>query len=82
LKTLFDDAAKGEFDVLICTDLTRLTRRLSPEIMTALRDARVRVMTVDGGEIGMADLVAQAIMSRSAKTYSEWMDQAGEAGCH
>lgn len=70
-KQLLAAAATGKFDVLLCTDLTRLTRRLSPEIITALRDAGVRVVTADGGEIGVSELVAQAIMSRSAKTYSQ-----------
>jgi DNA invertase Pin-like site-specific DNA recombinase len=55
LKQLLVSAAQGKFDVLLCTDLTRLTRRLSPEIMKAHREAGVRVVTVDGGEIGMAE---------------------------
>jgi len=31
LKLLLEDAAQGKFDVLLCTDITLLTRRLSPE---------------------------------------------------
>jgi DNA invertase Pin-like site-specific DNA recombinase len=57
LEKLLEDAAKGEFDVLLCTDLSRLARLASPEIIMALRDAGVRVVTVDGAEIGEADLV-------------------------
>ena len=38
LKALLEDAAKGKFDVLLCTDITRLARRALPEIMTALCD--------------------------------------------
>ena len=41
----------------------------------AMREAGVRVVTVDGGEIGFADLVVQEGMSQSAKTYSEWMSE-------
>lgn len=37
LKQMLEDAAKGKFDVLLCTDITRLARLLSPEIVTALR---------------------------------------------
>jgi predicted Fe-Mo cluster-binding NifX family protein len=47
--------------VLLCTDITRLARRLSPEVVTALRDAGVRVVTADRGELGFPDLVAQAL---------------------
>ena len=32
--------AVGKFDVLPCTDLTRLTRRLSPELTTRQTDAK------------------------------------------
>ena len=60
-KKLLEDAAKGKFDVLLCTDITRLARRLSPEVVTALRDAGVRVVTADRGELGFPDLVAQAL---------------------
>ena len=47
---LLDDAALGKFDVLLCTDLTPLTRRLSPEIIMAIRDAGVKMLAVDRGE--------------------------------
>jgi DNA invertase Pin-like site-specific DNA recombinase len=66
LKKLLEDAAKGEVDVLICTHLTRLTRRCSPEIIMAIRDAGVRVVTVDGGKIGFA--VCSPIRSRTKAT--------------
>lgn len=52
LMKLLADAATGKFDVLLCTDITRLGRRLSPEVVTALRDAGVRVVTADRGVIG------------------------------
>ena len=68
LKLLLEDAAQGKFDVLLCTDLPRLARCLSPEIVTALWNAGVRVVTGDGCEIGVADLVAQAGMRQFAKT--------------
>jgi len=67
---LLEDAAQGKFDVLLCTDLTRLTRRLSPEIILAIRDAGVRVVTADSGEVRVADLLTQAVMNQSAKTDS------------
>ncbi len=73
LKKLLEDAAQGKFDVLLCTDITRLARRLSPEVVTALRDAGVRVMTANRGEVQDADLLTQTVITQSAKTYSEWM---------
>jgi hypothetical protein len=33
----------------------------------------VRVVTMDGAEVGFADLIANTLMNQSAKTYSEWM---------
>ncbi len=60
--------AKGEFDVLLCTDLSRLTRRLSPEIMKAIREAGVRLVTADGASMGMAELIANTVVKQSAKT--------------
>src|SRR5579864_7206919 len=42
---LLEDAAQGKFDVLLCADITRLAPFLSPEIIAALRDAGVRVVT-------------------------------------
>lgn len=68
LKKLLEDAAKGEFDVLLCNDVTRLTRQLSPEILAALNQAGVRVVSADGSEIGLAEMVA---LSFSGKTYVE-----------
>jgi len=61
LKKLLADAAKGKFDVLLCTEFARLTRHLTPEIITALRDAGVKVVTADRGEIGVSDLVANTL---------------------
>ena len=79
LKKLLEDVAQGKFDVLLCTDLIRLTRHISPEIIMAIRVAGVRVVTTEGGEIGFADLIAQAIMSQSAKAVvrkmSEWRNR-------
>jgi DNA invertase Pin-like site-specific DNA recombinase len=54
LTKLLEDAAKGEFGVLFCTDVTRFTRRLSPEILAAFKKAGVRVVTADGVGDGQA----------------------------
>lgn len=62
---LLEDAAKGKFDVLLCTDLTRLTRQLSSEILAALKKAGVRVVTADGDEISFADLVANTFKPKT-----------------
>jgi DNA invertase Pin-like site-specific DNA recombinase len=75
LKKLLEDAAKGEFDVLLCTDLTRLTRQVTAEIITAIREAGVKVVTADKGEVRDTDLLAQTLMHQSAKTYSELMSE-------
>ena len=60
---------------VICTDVPRLARYLSPEIITKLRDAGVKVVEAGKGEVRDADLVAQTLMNQSAKTYSEWMSE-------
>jgi DNA invertase Pin-like site-specific DNA recombinase len=80
LKKLLKDAAKGEFDVLLCTDLARFTRRLTPQIMMAIREAGVMMVTADGAEIGFADLVAHTLLQQSAKTYSELMSERTKQG--
>jgi len=54
LTKLLEDAAKGEFGVLICTDLTRLSRHVSPEILLALKKAEIRVVTADDVGDGQA----------------------------
>ena len=41
----------GDVEVLLCSDLTRLTRRLSPEILEAIQRAGVKIVTVDGKEM-------------------------------
>lgn len=71
LKKLLEDAAKGEFDVLLCTDLPRLDRLLSLEIVTALRDAGVKVVTAARGEFGFGELIVHAIIDQSAGTESQ-----------
>lgn len=68
LKKLLEDAAQGEVGVLICNDLTRLTRNLSLEILMALNKAGVRVVTADGSEIGFAEMVARTPLIWRAKT--------------
>lgn len=51
LKKLIEDAvAKGEIDVLLCSDPTRL-RSLSPEIIGAIQKAGIKIVTVDGMEM-------------------------------
>lgn len=51
LKKLLEDAAKGEVEALVCNDVTRLTRHLSPEIIGAIQRAGVKIVTVDGKEM-------------------------------
>ena len=65
LNKLLEDAANGEFDVLYCNDLARLTRQLSPEILAVLNQAGVRVVTAEAGEIGFADLVAHTLKPKT-----------------
>jgi len=55
LKLLLEDAAKGKFDVLLCSDLPRLARLPSPEIITAIRDAGVKVVTARDRRKNAAD---------------------------
>lgn len=64
--------------VMLCTDLTRLGRKITLEIMKALQSRKVKVMTVAGGEIGVADLMAEAMMGHSARTFVEEMSQRAE----
>lgn len=66
---------KSGAEVLLCTDLTRITRQITPEIMTALRNSGVKVVTVAEGKIGVADLVAKAVVGHRAKTVVEEMSQ-------
>lgn len=75
LKKLLEDAAKGKFDVLLCTDASRLLRSISPEIMTAIREAKVQIVTLDGKGIGGADFayhtLTNHVFSEAMKTYQE-----------
>jgi DNA invertase Pin-like site-specific DNA recombinase len=76
LKKLVEDATNGEFDVLLCTDLTRLTRQFTPEIIMALRKAGVPVVKGDGSEVGIADLV----LANIARTFVEHQSERIKAG--
>ncbi len=51
LKAMLDAAAKGEVEVLLCSDITRLTRSLPLEIIGALQKAGVQIVTADGTEL-------------------------------
>ena len=51
LKAMLDAVVKGEIEVLLCSDLTRLTSRLSPEFIGAIQRVGVNIVTVDGSEI-------------------------------
>lgn len=62
-------------EILLCTDLTRLGRQITPEIMKALRSRKVKVITVAGGGIGVADLIAQAMKGHRANTVVEETSQ-------
>lgn len=75
LKKLLEDAAKGEVEVLLCSDLTRLTRSLSSEIIGAIQKAGVQIVTTDGTEIGFADLVAHTLIKQMPKTVQEDQSQ-------
>ncbi len=57
--------------MLLCTDDSRLLGSISPEIIAAIREVGVRVVTADGTEIGMADLVAHTLTMQSATTVVE-----------
>jgi DNA invertase Pin-like site-specific DNA recombinase len=71
LKKLLEDAAKGNVEVLLCSDLTRLTRRL----IGAIQKAGVQIVTADGKEIGSADLVAHMLINQMPKTFVEAQSQ-------
>ena len=75
LKKLLEDAAKGDVEVLLCSDLTRLTRRLSPEIIGAIQKAGVQIVTIEGTEISFADLVAHMLINQIPKTFVEAQSQ-------
>ena len=51
LKKLLEDATKGDVEVLVCSDITRLTRSLSLEIIGALQKAGVQIVTTEGTEL-------------------------------
>lgn len=74
LKAMLDAVAKGEVEVL-CTDITRLTRSLSLEIIGAIQKAGVQIVTTDGTEIGSADLVAHMLINQMPKTVQEDQSQ-------
>lgn len=80
LKKLLEDAAKGDVEVLMCSDLTRLTRSLSSEIIGAIQKAGVQIVTTDGTEIGFADLVAHTLIKQMPKTVQEDQSQRTKAG--
>lgn len=71
LTKLLDDAASGGVDVLVCSDLTRLTRRVTPEIIKALVKSGVRIVVKDGSEVGVADLVMLTLMNQLAMSESQ-----------
>jgi site-specific DNA recombinase len=75
LKKLLEDAAKGDFEVLLCSDLTRLTRGLSPEFIGAIQKAGVKIVTTDGTEISSADLVAHMTINPIRRTFVEAQSQ-------
>ena len=75
LKAMLDAAAKGEVEVLLCSDITRLTRRLSPEIIGAIQKAGVQIVTIEGTEISFADLVAHMLINQIPKTFVEAQSQ-------
>jgi DNA invertase Pin-like site-specific DNA recombinase len=55
LKKLLEDATKGDFDVLLCTDLTRLTRLPFPEVRALLNTTGVRIWTAESGNDGITN---------------------------
>jgi len=75
LKAMLDAVAKGEVEVVLCTDITRLTRSLSLEIIGAIQKAGVQIVTTDGTEIGSADLVAHMLINQMPKTFVEAQSQ-------
>lgn len=60
---------------MLCTDITRLTRSLSLEIIGAIQKAGVQIVTTDGTEIGSADLVAHMLINQMPKTVQEDQSQ-------
>jgi len=51
LKAMLDAVAKGEVEVLVCSDLTRLTCRRSSEIIGVIQEAEVQIVTAEGAEL-------------------------------
>ena len=80
LKAMLDAVAKGEVEALVCSDITRLTRSLSLEIIGAIQKAGVQIVTTDGTEIGSADLVAHMLINQMPKTFVEAQSQRIKAG--
>jgi len=76
LKKLMEDAANGDFDVLLCTDPTRLTRQFTLEIMMALMKAGVRIVIANGNGVGIANL----LFSTASKTFVEAQSERIKAG--
>ncbi|MCO6457423.1 MAG: recombinase family protein [Pirellulaceae bacterium] len=80
LSKLLEDAANGKVDVLVCSDLTRLTRRVTPEIIEALVKSGVRIVVKDGSEVGVAELVMLTLMNQFAKSESQRRSERIKAG--
>jgi DNA invertase Pin-like site-specific DNA recombinase len=80
LKAMLDAVAKGEVEVLLCSDLTRLTRSLSLDFIGALQKAGVQIVTTEGTEIGSADLVAHMVINQIPRTFVEAQSQRIKAG--
>lgn len=75
LKAILDAVTKGEVEVLLCSDLTRLTQSLSLEIIGTLQKAGVQIVTADGTQIGFADLVANTLINQIPMTEAEARSQ-------
>lgn len=75
LKAILDAVAREEVEVLLCSDLTRLARSLSLEIIGTLQKAGVQIVTADGTQIGFADLVANTLISQIPMTEVEARSQ-------
>jgi DNA invertase Pin-like site-specific DNA recombinase len=75
LKKLLEVVARGEVEVLLCSDLTRLTGSLSLEIIGTLQKAGVQIVTADGTQIGFADLLANTLISQIPMTEVEARSQ-------
>lgn len=75
LAQMLDAAAKGDVEVLFCSDITRLSRSLSLEIIGAMQKAGVQIVTADGTQIGFADLVAHTLINQMPKTVQEDQSQ-------